>query len=190
MSILTRKNYQKIKNKMLYQILKPKLFPDSDTPVWKVLLKSWDLNQVTDYCSPSREFSHFPFIPTTGEDYEHVDWNTMLLNDWTHTRQVAAQYPGCRILGLLPAPGDEEIREAEGKLLGFDILDEPRGYSLLRGIYEDPAAYGNPIINSCALLDDRTTAYRLKDYLRETFGEQDWHCRNPEVWAVFRVDAK
>ena len=172
---------------MLYKILEPKLLPNTKTLLWKAHQESLCLEHVTDFCSPTVEYNAVPFFPSTGEDYDNVDWGkTMLINNMTYAQKIAAEYPRSRILGMLKAPTEADINTKE-QLLGFDILDKMDSYSSITNIYLNLESYGNPVINQYALIDDMVTAYRLKDFLKKNFGELDWHAKYCEVWAIFKV---
>lgn len=172
---------------MLYTILKPKYWSNTNILLWKKHLESSTLHHIEDFCSPSTEFYEHCFLAATAEDYDHVDWgNTMLLNDWSYTEKIASQFPGSRILGLTKAPGPDDIK-VDAQLLGFDILDKTPAYSCITAIYHTPEPYGHPPINKYALLSQIDTAYKLKSFLKEQFGPQDWHAQHCEVWAVFEV---
>ena len=173
---------------MLYKILTPKYAEGNQTPAWKTVMKDMGLEHVTDYCSAAEELYSSVFLPSTAENYDHVDWGkTMLVNQLDYAKKIASQHPEARILGVMKAPTKQDI-QVENELLGFDILDKGGHYSSLRGLDRMPELREYYLkINQYALLDDIEVAYQLKKWLRENRGPIDWHDRYCEVWAVFKV---
>lgn len=122
-------------------------------------------------------------------DWAHCVNEDFLLDffrDGEWVRKRISRFRRCRLLAVQrePAAPADGIPLPGFRFLGYDILDECAGNSLVTNCGPMPLAFGKADISEVGLVRGFTRAREIRDALRRRYADC-WHAANCEVWAVW-----
>lgn len=127
------------------------------------------------------------FSPESVADWDNcvnADFKLNLITNVHYAKKVSESYDSCEIIGVDIELEDEP--ESKLNLLGYDILDEYCGISLLTNWGVDEEGFINRHLQCNGLILDFKDALSLRDLLRKDYSE-DGHAQACSIWAVYEV---
>jgi hypothetical protein len=129
------------------------------------------------------------FSPESEEDWANCvneDFKLSLITNLPFAKKILARFDDPDLVGVESAIEKGYVPQAN--LLGFDIIDEYGGVSLVTNWGTDEENFFSSDIATNGLLPDLDRALEVRDLLRTKFPE-DSHAAKCEVWAIYQVSS-
>ena len=172
---------------MIYRISKKFGPQDND---WDDYLEWAGLQNCQEFYSIDGMMRNGLFTPESVEDWDNcvnADFKIHLITNLDFAKKAISKYVDAEILGVIENPKfANEMIPSDHILMGYDILDEYNGISLLTNWGGKKRGVENLKLNRYALIDDLDYAYELKEMLRKNFSTDD-HAKGCEVWSVYKL---
>lgn len=128
------------------------------------------------------------------EDWTHCvkeDFHLDFFRDREYLEKRIARFRHFRFLAVQrePAAPADSIPLPGFRFLGYDILDECAGNSLVTNCGPMPLAFGKADISDVGLVRDFARAREIREALRRNYADC-WHAANCEVWAVWETSPR